>query len=233
MMPQIEENDSGFTSLWSTKTQLECGTLFLNPKFKDDIFFDKLTNVTCISEKMIDETILQFQKYNSKPFLYSLNYKEFERFLQQRGFVYSDTQHVLRKRTTLSPKPSTIKISHNNYSVWTKIFCEAYDCIEWAETINSVVKNSLSSAEYYVDKSSSSCMVLYEKNSILGLYCLGTLPNERNQGNAASLINFALHKVKEKGLDYLMLETYEKDNLLNFYSKLGFERIYYKTVYTI
>lgn len=232
-MQKIESNDNGFTEIWSNATQLECGTLFLNPKLSDDPFFNKLTNVTCTSEKMIAESIKRFQKNHSVPYVYSLNYPELEDFLKSKGFVYYDTQHVLKKRTLPSKKPNATKITHDTVSTWTKIFCEAYDCQEWTEPVNSILKNSISSAEYYVDESRSSCMALYEKNSILGLYCLGTVPTRRKQGSAASLIDFALHEVHSRNLEFLMLETYQKDNLSKFYSNLGFESIYHKTIYTI
>ena len=233
MMQKIESNDNGFTEIWSNPSQLECGTLFLNPKLADDVFFNKLTNVTCTSEKMIAESIERFQKNHSVPYIYSLNYPELENFLKSKGFVYYDTQHVLKKRTLPSKKPNATKITHDTVSLWTEIFCEAYACQEWAESVSSILKNSISLAEYYVDESSNSCMALYEKNSILGLYCLGTIPSRRKLGSAASLIDFALHEVHSRNLEFLMLETYERDNLSKFYSNLGFENIYRKNIYTI
>ncbi|WP_101476918.1 GNAT family N-acetyltransferase [Candidatus Nitrosotalea bavarica] len=232
-MQKTESNDNGFSEIWSVPSQLECGTLFLNPKLAGDLFFNKLTNVTCISEKMIMESMKQFQKNHSVPYVYSQNYPELEIFLKSKGFVYHDTQHVLKKRTLPSKKPNAIKITHDTISLWTGIFCESYDCREWAEPVSSILKNSISLAEYYVDESSSSCMVLYEKNSILGLYCLGTVPSRRKQGSATSLIDFALHEVHSRNLEFLMLETFERDNLSKFYSNLGFESIYQKNIYTI
>jgi hypothetical protein len=59
------------------------------------------------------------------------------------------------------------------------------------------------------------------------------MPDKRNRGTATSLIDFASGEVNSKNLEFLMLETYGKDNLLEFYSKLGFERVYSKTVFTI
>jgi GNAT superfamily N-acetyltransferase len=233
MIQKIESNDNGFTEIWSNTSKLECGTLFLNPKLSDDLFFNKLTNMRCISEKMITESVERFQKNNSVPYIYSLNYPELEDYLKSKGFVYYDTQHVLKKRTLPSKKPNATKITHDTISLWTKIFCEAYDCQEWAESVSSILKNSMSSAEYYVDESSSSCMTMYEKNSIMGLYCLGTIPSRRKQGSAVSLIDFALHEVNSRNLEFLMLETYERDNLSKFYSNLGFESIYHKIIYTI
>jgi len=233
MMQKIESNDNGFTGLWSNASQLECGTIFLNPKLADDLFFNKLTNVTCTSEKMIVESIEKFQKNHSTPYIYSLNYPELEEYLKSKGFVYHDTQHVLKKSTLPSMKCAATKITHDTISLWTEIFCEAYDCPGWTEPVSSILKNSISSAEYYVDESRSSCMALYEKNSILGLYCLGTIPSKRKQGSAASLIDFALHEINSRNLDFLMLETYERDNLLKFYSNLGFESICSKNIFTI
>lgn len=233
MISKIESNDNGFTKLWSSASQLECGTLFLNPELSDDLFFNKLTNVTCTSEKMISESIKQFQKNKSTLYVYCLNYPKLEEYLKNMGFVYYDTQHVLKKSTTSSEKSSPTKITTRTIPLWAEIFCEAYDCPDWEETVSSILKSSLSSAEYYVDESKSSCMALYEKNSILGLYCLGTIPSRRKQGAASSLIDFASYEVASRNLDFLMLETYERDDLSKFYSTLGFEKIYSKQIYTI
>jgi ribosomal protein S18 acetylase RimI-like enzyme len=76
-------------------------------------------------------------------------------------------------------------------------------------------------------------MALYEKNSLLGLYCLGTIPSMRRKGLAESLIGFAQSEVSRRKLKFLILETYQRDNLLGFYSKLGFQEIYRKNIYTI
>ncbi|MDE1831038.1 GNAT family protein [Candidatus Nitrosotalea okcheonensis] len=231
MIQQIEFNDLGFTGLWSNATKLECGTLFLNQNLADDVFFDKLAGITCTSEDMIDESITYFQKNHSVPCIYSLQYPELDCLLEKKGFVRYDIQHVL-KRTRPSKKINAMKITHDDIGLWTRIFCEAYDCLDWSSQVASILENTLDSVDYVVDESRVSCMALYEKNSILGLYCLGTLPSKRYRGAATSLIDFASYHADSKNLT-LILETYEKDNLLEFYAKLGFEQVYYKTVYTI
>jgi hypothetical protein len=233
MIQQIESNDEGFTGIWSRAIKLECGIIFLNPKLEDDPFFNKLSSVTCISEKMIDESIVQFKKNHSMPYVYSLNYPEFENMLKRKGFVYHDTQHVLKNRRLPSKIPTVTKITPDKISLWTGIFCKAYDCPKWTDTVNTILKNSISSVEYFVDESKSSCMALYEKNSILGLYCLGTIPDRRRHGYAASLVDFALHEANSRNLGFLILESYARDNLTKFYSQLGFEQVYNKIIYTI
>ena len=233
MIPTIEENDLGFTGLWGKRIQLECGTLFINQELPNDIFFDKLTKITCTSEKMLDETVLLFHKYGMRPFVYCLDYPELEDLLCRKNFILYDIQHVLVKKTLPLAKAGVHKVSHGDSMLWAKIFCQAYDCPEWLNAVDGIVKNSLKFADYIVDESNSSCMALYQKNLVLGLYCLGTVPETRNHGLASSLIDFALHEVSQRKLEFLMLETYEKDNLLDFYVKLGFEKLYRKSIYTI
>jgi GNAT superfamily N-acetyltransferase len=233
MIQQIESNDMGFTEIWSSATKMDCGTLFSNPQLSNDIFFDKLTGVTCLSEEMIDQSIVHFKQIHSVPYVYSLNYPEFERVLEKKGFVYHDTQHVLKKSVLPQKKTNAIQITRNNIALWVDVFCKAYDCPEWAKPVNTILENSLQSVGYFVDQSGGSCMALYEKNSVLGLYCLGTVPDRRNRGLAASLIDFALNEARSRHLESLILETYERDSLMEFYSNLGFENVYHKKVFTI
>ncbi len=231
MIQRIESNDIGFTGTWSNIIKLDCGILFLNQNLSDDIFFDKLAGITCVSEDMIDKAMGYFQKNNSVPCVYSLNNPELDCLLEKKGFQRHDIQHAL-KRTRSATKTNTKKITRDNVDLWAGIFCQAYDCLGWKDTVISILKNTLDSIDYIVDESGSSCMALYEKDSILGLYCLGTVPSKRHNGTAASLIDFASYYANSKNLT-LILETYEKDNLLEFYSKLGFEKVYKKLVYTI
>jgi GNAT superfamily N-acetyltransferase len=233
VIPKVEENDLGFTSLWAQAVNLECGTFFFNSELLNDIFFDKLTNVTCTSEQMIDEALGLFHKNKTTPFVYSLNYPEFEAMLLRRDFTHYDTQHVLKKNDNSKGIFKVHKITNDDSMLWSKTFCSAYDCYEWVIPVDRIVRNSLYSLEYYLDESISSCMALYEKNSVLGLYCLGTIPSMRRKGLAESMIDFAQSEVKRRNLSFLMLEIYKRDNLLDFYSKLGFEEIYKKNIYTL
>ena len=235
MISKMEENELGFTGIWSEMTTLECGVLFLNPHLPNDIFFDKLTNVTCLSEKMIDEALYLFQRHNTRPFIYVLNNPSLEELLRKKGFTFYDTQYVLKKSAGNNLENLPIHhIARKDSLLWADIFCKSYDCPEWVDEVNAIVRKSVSEVEYLVDsENNASCVALYEKNSVLGLYCLGTVPEKRRKGLAKLLITYALNQVKTKKLDFLMLEAYQRDALLEFYLKLGFEKVYEKKIYTI
>ena len=235
MKSKIEANETGFTSLWSNMTALECGNFFANQNLPNDIFFGKLTNITCLSEKMIEEALSLFQKNNTQPFVYVLDNAELEKLLLKKGFTLYDTQHVLKNISHSTQENYAVHhIARKDSLLWSDIFCRAFDCPEWIDEVNAIVRNSISSVEYVVDlKYNGSCVALFEKESVLGLYCLGTVKEYRKKGLAKLLVNYALHQVSLRSLDFLMLETYGRDGLLDLYFKLGFEKLYEKKIYTI
>ena len=232
LISRAEAVDLAFTGLWSNSINLRCGVFFFNQDLSNDIFFDKLSNITCL-DKTLDDSLELFERYRTTPYLYMLNRPDLERDLLQKNFRLYDTQHVLVKTPDSATGPQAHKISNEESMVWSKIFCSAYDCNEWISSVDKIVKRSVNSMEYYIDDSASSCVALYESNSMLGLYCLGTVPEMRKKGHAASLINFAIDVVKRRSLEFLMLETYQRDKLLDFYLNLGFKEIYRKNIYTI
>src|SRR5579864_7488859 len=166
MIDKIESNDLGFTAIWSEVNQLDCGTLFMNVNLPNDLFFDKLTNITCLSEKMIDETIDIFNKNKMHPFVYAMNNTKLEEFLLKKNFKFYDTQHVLKKRTILDDEILHVyQIEKKDSLLWAEVFCKSYDCYDWIDEVNNIVKDSLSQVEYLVDaEHNASCVALYEKN---------------------------------------------------------------------
>jgi GNAT superfamily N-acetyltransferase len=233
LVSKSEAVDLAFTGFWSDSVNLKCGTLFFNKNLSNDIFFDKLTKLTCLEDETLAESLRLFEMYSTKPYVYTLDSPEFEKKLLEQNFMLYDVQHVLAKIADSTTTCQAHRVSYDESLLWSKIFCDAYDCHEWISSVDKIVKKSSNSVEYYIDRSSSSCVALYESNSILGLYCLGTVPSMRKKGLAESLIDFSLNQTKSRNLEFLMLETYGRDKLLDFYSKLGFKEIYRKNIYTI
>ncbi|MGI0047358.1 MAG: GNAT family N-acetyltransferase [Nitrosotalea sp.] len=233
LISRVEAVDLAFTGLWSNSINLKCGTLFFNQNLPNDVFFDKLTNMTCLDGKTLDDSLYLFQKYHTTPYVYTLNQPKFEEKLLEQNFKLYDTQYVLTKTPDSVMSSKARRISRAESMVWSETFCSAYNCCEWITSVDEIVKRSCDSIEYYVDESASSCVALYESNSMFGLYCLGTVPAMRKKGIAESLIDFAIDQVKRRNLEFLMLETYQRDKLLDFYFKLGFKEIYQKNIYTI
>lgn len=233
LISRLERTDLGFSGLWSGSIKLGGRIFFFNSSFPDDLFFNKLASITSLNEMEIGQSLDLFERNHTKPYFYLFDKGSIEEMLLRQNFKLYDTQHVLVRARDIESKSSARRISEGDSGMWSEIFCKAYDCEGWLDSVDKAVKNSIGLAEYYLDDSKSSCMTLYEKSQILGLYCLGTIPSMRKKGHAASLIQFAQMEVNRRGLDYLMLETYGRDNLLDFYFNMGFKEIYVKKIYTI
>lgn len=233
LISRLEALDLAFTGFWSQSISLTCGRFYFNDELPNDVFFNKLTSISCLDEVFLKESLMLFKNHHTIPYFYILNGLDLEEKLIKKNFMHFDTQHVLVRLPGETNSSNVHRISQVESTRWSEIFCAAYDCNEWLQSVNAIVKKSANSVEYYIDESMSACVALYESKSLLSLYCLGTVPKMRHKGYAASLIDFALNEAKIRGVEFLMLETYGRDKLLDFYFKLGFKEIYKKNIYTI
>jgi N-acetylglutamate synthase-like GNAT family acetyltransferase len=68
---------------------------------------------------------------------------------------------------------------------------------------------------------------LFRTPGLLGVYCVGTVPDAREEHVASSLLDFASTLAKNEGRR-LILQTILSDSVEPFYLKLGFRRVYVK-----
>ena len=228
---RIEGLDLAFTGMWSQSLRLGYGTFFWNSEMANDPFFDKLADISRLDDKEVGDSLQLFEKHGSVPYFYLLERPDLEKDLQERGFRLYDIQRALARKPG-GKATGVRRIVEGGALEWSKVFCSAYDCAEWEAVVARTVRRTLDKIEYYLDEPGTSCVALYAQESLLGLYCLGTVPGERGKGHATSLADFAAGEASRRGLDFLVLETYERDALAGFYSRLGFEEVYRKKVYT-
>ena len=232
LISRIDSLDLAFTGLWSESVRLECGTFFSNPDMPNDIFFDKLAGIKCLDDKMIGEALGLFEKYHTVPYFYLHAREDLEKVLAGKGFRLYDVQRVLAAKPS-HHATAALRVGAGGAMRWAETFCSAYDCMGWIGAVSKVVQGTSDKIEYYLDEQCTSCVALYEKGQVLGLYCLGTVPRARRRGQASLLVDFAAGEAGRRGLDLLVLETYERDGLGDFYDRLGFGEVYRKKIYTI
>lgn len=182
LISRLEAIDLAFTGYWSKFITLRCGSFYFNQDLPNDVFFNKMTNISCIDDETLRESLLLFKKNHTIPYFYVLNRPDLEEKLLKKNFRIYDSQHVLIKAPNNGEAQQALKISSKDAANWSKIFCDAYDCNDWLNSVVALVQNSSDFIEYYVDKSMSSCVALCEAKSMLGLYCLGTVPEMRHKG---------------------------------------------------
>jgi len=239
MIKEMEDNENSFIALWSDKVKLNCATLYGNSVMNDDPFFNRVTDIDCEEfDDMLNQAENEFVKRNVKPFVYCLSNERLKIKLKEHRFVLHDTMTTFLYegcyKLQHSPDITIYKVDKNKMQEWIDAYCSSFDCYSWRNDIERIISNSFDSFQLYiacVKKAPAGCMILFEKNSLLGLYCLGTLTKYRRAGVATALISIAAEIMKNDGLK-LFLQSFNADGLIGYYVKRGFTPIYTKEIYT-
>ena len=76
------------------------------------------------------------------------------------------------------------------------------------------------------------CCILFEKFGLMGLFCLGTIPNLRNRGVGSELLNTAAIYSKGRNVRSLVLQTLSEENHEKFFLDNGFNIISERVVFS-
>ena len=239
MIEEMEDNENSFVALWSDRVRLDCATLYANSVMADDSFFNRVTDVNCKEFcTMLDSSESEFAKRKVKPFVQCLSNESLKTELQKHGYLLYDIMSVLlyesRYKLKYSADISIEKVSRGKINDWIDVYCSSFDTENWKDEIMRRVSNSLDKLQLYiayVKDLPAGCVALFEKNSLLGLYCLGTLAKYREKGVASALISISADIARQNELK-LFLQSFKKDGLINYYVKRGFTQIYTKEIYT-
>lgn len=239
MNEEMERNENGFVSLWTDKVKLDCATLYANSVMNDDPFFNRVADINCKEfDAMLDNAEKEFSTRNVKPFVHCLSNEQLMQILEKRGYVWLDTVIVLlyegRYKSEYPPEISVKKASHDNMKDWVDAFCLSFDSENWRVEIAKRVSDAIDHLHLYVAYVRNvpvGCVALFEANSLLGLYCLGTLEKHRGKGIATALISVST-EIAEKNNLRLFLQTFKTQGLIRYYVKRGFTQVYAKEIYT-
>ncbi len=72
-------------------------------------------------------------------------------------------------------------------------------------------------------------LALYRTDRLMGVYCVGTIPELRGRGVAGALLSRA-RKIAASEERTVLLQTLESDGVVPFYLKRGFKVVYRKTL---
>jgi GNAT superfamily N-acetyltransferase len=240
----MESNEFYFCSLWTERLKIRnCADILLNEKLTQDYFFNRLTNMTCSDTgSAIDESVRIFLSKGTNCYVYVTDEnRKLERMLLGKRFTLIDSMAVLKSTTKNIESDNhgvdVIKIDKESIPIWVDVFCHAFDVLDWKyeveRIINSHFKELILLVSFLNNKANNpvGCAALFHKSSLIGLYCLGTVPAFRGQGIATKMIKVALGLAKQRELNFIFLQAFANEGFLGFYNKIGFQTIYKKKVY--
>ncbi len=238
----MESNEFYFCSLWTEHLKIRnCVDILVNEKLTQDYFFNRLTNMTCSDNaSAIDECVRIFLNKGTNCYIYVTDdNKKLKSILLEKGFSLVDTMSVLRSTTINAigydnKATDVIKIDRDSIPIWVDVFCHAFDVLDWKYEVERIIKSHFKELTLLLSSLNSTpagCAALLNRSSLIGLYCLGTLPAFRGQGIATNIIKVALGIAQRKQLNFIFLQAFANEGFISFYNKLGFQTLYKKKIY--
>jgi hypothetical protein len=246
----MEYNESTFCSLWTERIKVNnCTDLFINEKFREDYFFNRVNNILCCHDDdvrpVLAESIRIFSERGLKCFVY-IDYSDatLEKILLENRFTLLDTMQAFRS--------NIIEVQYENHNiyvdkidiallpVWIDVFCKSFNALEWKSEVERILKmhfNELTLLVAYAKSKSNhipaGCALLFNLYKLTGLYCLGTVPYLRRQGLARKIIKVSLDIVRQQRTDFLICQAFTNEGFAGFYKRLGFQLVYKKKIYVL
>ena len=242
----LERNELQFFSLWSKQKITKRLTLLYNPNLFDDFLFNH-ARPTDPEETLGYRDLKYVKKFYSrlkiKPtliFKAELDSNQ-KRLLSEEGFKATDLLITMTARTRPSsasrPYLTILACSEDDVAEWVKVFVEAYSTPSWLRELSNIVAKmvrhprcTLYLARY--KGVSVGVAARYSAEGVSGLYCLGTTPKVRNRGVGGALVAHVIGEAYRSGDEIICLQTLASEHLTRFYARLGFRRLYSKTIYS-
>jgi hypothetical protein len=253
----IEENESEFSALWAHRfKELRCADFFINVDFPGDYFYNKTKILSPCSAPhlLIAEAKRIFFANKLDCFVHSHESLEFENtnnILEDAGFSCIDTMlvfsagHDTLAVTEFSSSYETeflrlIAVDKASVSIWVDLFCKAFNAEDWNQQISNltVANYSRFSLQLLMTKSDSvyvpaACALLFCHKKVMGLYCLGTLPEFRRKGLATKILKSSILMARDNGMKLFFVQSFLKDGFATIYNKVGLNMEYKKRVYAL
>jgi ribosomal protein S18 acetylase RimI-like enzyme len=177
--------------------------------------------------------------------------EKFEKIDEVAGLQYPD--HFDHKFSTLNtddlvkPCDGNQKIliadSYDELKMWVKAYCTIFEISgEKEDLIYKILQNRFNVFKFVLFKINvedktheniAGCCILFHRGNCMALYCLGTKKEYRCKKVATNIIKFSINFGRRQGFQIFGLQTLQSDNLLSFYEKQGFVRIYTNKIYRI
>lgn len=210
-----------------------------------EYFFNRagFLKITKRTEATIDLMEQEFTKHDLSPYIFlqseSLS-APLLRSLAKKGYRIADQMSVMELETPsfkVNDKLALETDVHRRLQDWAEVYLESfYGATELLKPVLAILERISGSKDASLVLASEGdspvgVLALFRTPGLLGTYCVGTRPSRRGTHVASTMLNFA-QKLAAKEERKLILQTILSDSVEPMYTKLGFNRLYLKDLFT-
>jgi N-acetylglutamate synthase-like GNAT family acetyltransferase len=221
--------------------------MYLNKVFAEDYFFNRirLKQEAFGVKNLANKIAKKCKEIGVVPYLHVFE-RDLDGLLPRQEFAILDTMSVLRNHSKKNESTDAVNqiddgiihveiINSDKLCEWIEIFCSSFMVPDWRHELEIRIARNFEKLHLvicYLDKTPAGCAALFSTEKLMGLYCLGTLPQFRARGVASRLVRHSMRIAEAHGTD-LFLQTLSSHRLACFYSRLGFRSHYRKKILTV
>lgn len=241
---QLELNEVTWWSNWTETVWLDDDAYLLFSMDYPEYFFNHggFLKVTGRSVDLVEVMETKFAKRDVAPSIFVQSDSLDSRLLQaftKKGYRIADQMSVMELETP-SFETNTKLVAEvataDNLSQWANVYLRAfYGSTELIDvvlaTLERVSRNKDATLVLAgLNEEPVGGLALFRSPGVVGVYCVGTIPEARGEHVASTLLAFAnTLAVAEKRK--LILQTILSDSVESLYVKLGFRRLYLKELF--
>jgi GNAT superfamily N-acetyltransferase len=233
----LELNEVRWWSNWAHVAWLGSSGYLLTSKSFKETFFNRACILNC---RGVDSTVawaegrLMAQDTVSTVTIFDSCTKA-ARGLRASGYRPVDTMTVMLSISPTKPADAVkIKIKERPApDSWTRAYLEAfYGDQELAPHVTRIVArlqrlHAVTLLEAIVGDETAGVLAIFRTEGLVGIYCVGTVPEHRRKGVAGTLVSKAVAISRAEGRR-LFLQSLASDGTLRYYLERGFKVLYSK-----
>ncbi len=250
LFEDLLRNERGFHLLFCDLIKSDYFSLYENKEFAEDPIFNHfvIEEKLLQNQESNDPSKMRLAVQAAKSRAQELNLRtsifiegfwpraaEFERTALDLGCRIIDKMEILTKTVGGQPSsanaPSRFEISFtDDIDTWTDVFMSSYSIPKsWQSELLKREKAILQgkTARFLLSrdlKRPVGCLLTFiEPKQCLGIYCVGTIPNERGRGVAREMLSFSEQTALNAGCSLLTLQTLTSDHVSPMYKKMGYK----------
>ena len=250
LFSDLLKNERGFHLLFCDLIKSDYFSLYHNRKFAEDPIFNHfiidemlLQNAKPLDlSKMktaIQNAISTAKELDLNTSIFVENFwpraSQFEKTAVELGYRVTDKMEILTKkvpdRASISEGVSQLEVSFtDDIDTWTDVFMSSYSVpASWqSELIRREkailqMKNAQFVLAKYLERPVGCLLSFIEPASYLGIYCVGTIREQRGKGVARRMLSFSETTALNAGCSSLTLQTLTSDHVSPMYKKMGYK----------
>jgi ribosomal protein S18 acetylase RimI-like enzyme len=182
-----------------------------------------------------------FDSHGLLPYIYVQETQDFSVLREALGKNYAvvDKVSVMEMRSpSFQSNPDVLveRAREEDSREWCEAYLQSfYGSLELIEPTLEIVQRSMgkegvSFVMARIGMSVAGTLVMYRKQDVLGVYCVGTVPRFRRKGVANTMLEFAQNVSRDAGAT-MILQTMLSDGAEGLYIKMGLVSVYRKEIF--